>query len=76
MNAASAFKIIFLLSPDLVALPDFQAAGMENWGLITFRETALLYDNNTSSAIDKKRVTAVIAHELAHQVWNILFFVL
>ncbi|XP_070794866.1 leucyl-cystinyl aminopeptidase isoform X1 [Pituophis catenifer annectens] len=52
---------------DLVALPDFQAAGMENWGLITFRETALLYDNNTSSAIDKKRVTAVIAHELAHQ---------
>ncbi|XP_070599089.1 leucyl-cystinyl aminopeptidase isoform X2 [Erythrolamprus reginae] len=52
---------------DLVALPDFQAAGMENWGLITFRETALLYDNNTSSAIDKKRVTAVIAHEIAHQ---------
>uniref|UniRef100_A0A8C5SB44 Leucyl and cystinyl aminopeptidase n=1 Tax=Laticauda laticaudata TaxID=8630 RepID=A0A8C5SB44_LATLA len=52
---------------DLVALPDFQAAGMENWGLITFRETALLYDNNTSSAIDKKRVTTVIAHELAHQ---------
>ncbi|KAG8130885.1 putative Leucyl-cystinyl aminopeptidase-like protein [Naja naja] len=52
---------------DLVALPDFQAAGMENFGLITFRETALLYDNNTSSAIDKKRVTAVIAHELAHQ---------
>ncbi|KAM6471288.1 leucyl-cystinyl aminopeptidase [Liasis olivaceus] len=52
---------------DLVALPDFQAAGMENWGLITFRETALLFDNNASSAIDKKRVTAVIAHELAHQ---------
>uniref|UniRef100_A0A0F7Z9B0 Leucyl-cystinyl aminopeptidase-like n=1 Tax=Crotalus adamanteus TaxID=8729 RepID=A0A0F7Z9B0_CROAD len=52
---------------DLVALPDFQAAAMENWGLITFRETALLYDNNISSEIDKKRVTAVIAHELAHQ---------
>uniref|UniRef100_A0A8D0GFF3 Leucyl-cystinyl aminopeptidase n=1 Tax=Sphenodon punctatus TaxID=8508 RepID=A0A8D0GFF3_SPHPU len=51
---------------DLVAIPDFQAGAMENWGLITFRETALLYDN-TSSVMDKKRVTTVIAHELAHQ---------
>ncbi|NXI29581.1 LCAP aminopeptidase, partial [Sterrhoptilus dennistouni] len=52
---------------DLVAIPDFQSGAMENWGLITFRETALLFDSNTSSARDKKLVTAVIAHELAHQ---------
>ncbi|XP_029428704.1 leucyl-cystinyl aminopeptidase [Rhinatrema bivittatum] len=52
---------------DLVAIPDFQAGAMENWGLITFRETALLYDNETSSILDKRFVTAVIAHELAHQ---------
>uniref|UniRef100_A0A8C3TIM4 Leucyl and cystinyl aminopeptidase n=1 Tax=Chelydra serpentina TaxID=8475 RepID=A0A8C3TIM4_CHESE len=52
---------------DLVAIPDFQAGAMENWGLITFRETTLLFDNKTSSAMDKKLVTAVIAHELAHQ---------
>ncbi|XP_077203790.1 leucyl-cystinyl aminopeptidase [Paroedura picta] len=52
---------------DLVAIPDFQAGAMENWGLITFRETMLLHDNKTSSAIDKKKITAVIAHELAHQ---------
>lgn len=52
---------------DLVAIPDFQAGAMENWGLITFRETSLLYDVATSSAMDKKRVTTVIAHELAHQ---------
>lgn len=51
-----------------MAIPDFQSGAMENWGLITFRETALLFDNNTSSARDKKLVTAVIAHELAHQV--------
>uniref|UniRef100_A0A8C9EXH4 Aminopeptidase n=1 Tax=Pavo cristatus TaxID=9049 RepID=A0A8C9EXH4_PAVCR len=52
---------------DLVAIPDFQSGAMENWGLITFRETTLLFDNNASSARDKKLITAVIAHELAHQ---------
>ncbi|MBN3301131.1 LCAP aminopeptidase, partial [Amia calva] len=51
---------------DLVAIPDFLAGAMENWGLITFRETTLLYDN-TSSVMDKQLVTVVIAHELAHQ---------
>nr|XP_033770421.1 leucyl-cystinyl aminopeptidase isoform X2 [Geotrypetes seraphini] len=52
---------------DLVAIPDFQAGAMENWGLITFREMALLYDSKTSSIHDRLYVTAVIAHELAHQ---------
>ncbi|KAK9974347.1 hypothetical protein ABG768_022449 [Culter alburnus] len=51
---------------DLVAIPDFLAGAMENWGLITFRETTLLVGNN-SSPIDKQLVTSVIAHELAHQ---------
>lgn len=40
---------------------------MENWGLITYRETSLLFDPRTSSASDKLWVTRVIAHELAHQ---------
>ncbi|XP_053557483.1 leucyl-cystinyl aminopeptidase [Bombina bombina] len=52
---------------DLVAIPDFQAGAMENWGLITFREVALLYNENSSSILDKQSITAVIAHELAHQ---------
>ncbi|XP_029072251.1 leucyl-cystinyl aminopeptidase isoform X1 [Monodon monoceros] len=52
---------------DLVAIPDFEAGAMENWGLLTFREETLLYDNNTSSVVDKKLVTKIIAHELAHQ---------
>ncbi|XP_023658692.1 leucyl-cystinyl aminopeptidase [Paramormyrops kingsleyae] len=51
---------------DLVAIPDFLAGAMENWGLITFRETALLVCNQ-SSLTDKQGVAAVIAHELAHQ---------
>ncbi|XP_008828764.1 leucyl-cystinyl aminopeptidase [Nannospalax galili] len=56
-----------LKSADLVAIPDFEAGAMENWGLLTFREETLLYDNTTSSVADRKLVTKIIAHELAHQ---------
>ncbi|EDX13089.1 GD18897 [Drosophila simulans] len=52
---------------DLVAIPDFVSGAMENWGLVTFRETALLYDESTSSSVNKQRVAIVVAHELAHQ---------
>ncbi|XP_069622290.1 aminopeptidase N [Ranitomeya imitator] len=52
---------------DQVALPDFGAGAMENWGLVTYRETALLYDPLESSIGNKERVVTVIAHELAHQ---------
>lgn len=41
---------------------------MENWGLITYRETALLYDPKFSSNSNKERVATIIAHELAHMV--------
>ncbi|XP_010864061.2 leucyl-cystinyl aminopeptidase isoform X1 [Esox lucius] len=51
---------------DLVAIPDFLAGAMENWGLITFRETTLLVGNQ-SSPLDKQLVANVVAHELAHQ---------
>lgn len=40
---------------------------MENWGLITYRETALLYNPETAPAWAKQRVATVVAHELAHQ---------
>ncbi|MBN3287948.1 AMPN Aminopeptidase, partial [Polyodon spathula] len=52
---------------DQIALPDFNAGAMENWGLITYRETALLYDPHISSTSNKERIVTVIAHELAHQ---------
>uniref|UniRef100_A0A8C6TGD7 Leucyl/cystinyl aminopeptidase n=1 Tax=Neogobius melanostomus TaxID=47308 RepID=A0A8C6TGD7_9GOBI len=51
---------------DLVAIPDFLAGAMENWGLITFRETSLLVGSQ-SSALEKQVVASVVAHELAHQ---------
>ncbi|KAM5171354.1 aminopeptidase N-like [Mantella aurantiaca] len=52
---------------DQVALPDFSAGAMENWGLVTYRETALFWDQRESSIGNKDRVVTVIAHELAHQ---------
>ncbi|XP_043565739.1 leucyl-cystinyl aminopeptidase-like isoform X1 [Chiloscyllium plagiosum] len=52
---------------DLVAIPDFEAGAMENWGLITFREITLLYKEDSASVLDKQIVSMVIAHELAHQ---------
>lgn len=62
------FKIPFPLSKlDQIAVPDFAAGAMENWGLVIYRETALLYNENTGSIFNKKRVAVVISHELAHQ---------
>ncbi|KAM9167640.1 endoplasmic reticulum aminopeptidase 1 [Mergus octosetaceus] len=52
---------------DLAAIPDFQSGAMENWGLTTYRESALLYDPDKSSASSRLWITMVIAHELAHQ---------
>ncbi|KAF5308640.1 hypothetical protein FQR65_LT06101 [Abscondita terminalis] len=51
---------------DLIAIPDFVSGAMEHWGLVTFRETALLFDEEMGSTKNKQRVAAVIAHELAH----------
>uniref|UniRef100_A0A8C9V2P5 Aminopeptidase n=1 Tax=Scleropages formosus TaxID=113540 RepID=A0A8C9V2P5_SCLFO len=52
---------------DLAAIPDFQVGAMENWGLTTYRESALLFDPTKSSASEKLGITMIIAHELAHQ---------
>lgn len=52
---------------DLMALPDFAAGAMENWGLVTYRERVLLYDEKLYTPYDKMRVAIVIAHELSHQ---------
>ena len=52
---------------DMIAIPDFSAGAMENWGLITYREVALLYEPGKSSLSDREYVATVIAHELAHQ---------
>jgi aminopeptidase N/puromycin-sensitive aminopeptidase len=52
---------------DLIGIPDFEAGAMENFGAITYRETALLVDDKDGSINAKKRVSSVVAHEMAHQ---------
>jgi puromycin-sensitive aminopeptidase len=52
---------------DQVGIPDFEAGAMENAGLITYREVALLLDPATAPLSVQKRVAEVVTHELAHQ---------
>ncbi len=52
---------------DMIAIPDFSSGAMENWGAITYRESALLVDEENSSVTNKQWVALVIAHEIAHQ---------
>lgn len=62
------FKIRYPLPKmDLIAIPDFAAGAMENWGLVTYRETALLVDPENSSSAAKQWVALVVGHEIAHQ---------
>lgn len=52
---------------DMLAAPDFASGAMENWGLVTYRESCMLFDPANSPADRKEIVAAVIAHELSHQ---------
>ena len=52
---------------DHVALPDFSSGAMENWGLITYRESCLLADPKLTPESPKRFIATVIAHELNHQ---------
>ncbi len=61
------FKIPYPLTKlDQVAIPDFEAGAMENWGLVTYRESQFLCNEASSIAV-KKAATLTITHELSHQ---------
>ena len=51
---------------DHIAIPDFAAGAMENWGAVTYREVALLFDESSSSPGTRQRIVEIIAHEMAH----------
>lgn len=52
---------------DILAVHEFTHGAMENWGLVTYRMTAILFDEKLSDSRFRNRVAYVVAHELAHQ---------
>jgi aminopeptidase N len=53
---------------DLVAAPgEIQGGSMENWGAIFYSQNHLLFDEKTSTELDRQLVFLVVAHEMAHQ---------
>ncbi|KAJ8889377.1 hypothetical protein PR048_008876 [Dryococelus australis] len=57
----------FLPKMDQVAVPDFSAGAMENWGLVTYRERNILHLEEVSNAENRQRTADIISHEFAHQ---------
>nr|ASU92548.1 glutamine aminopeptidase-like protein 9 [Achaea janata] len=51
---------------DMIAIPDYVSGATEHWGLVTYRETSFLIDEDSSSATNKMNVANTICHELAH----------
>ncbi|CAL1528268.1 unnamed protein product [Lymnaea stagnalis] len=65
------YEVLFNMSyplpkQDLIAIPDFVSGAMEHWGLITFRESRLLYSPGQSSVANQENIALVVAHEMAH----------
>jgi puromycin-sensitive aminopeptidase len=58
---------------DLVGLSRLSVGAMENWGLITCRETGLILEPTDSTPAQLQKVATLIAHEISHQVRSYLF---
>ncbi len=68
LDLQSYFNVKYQLPKlDVIAIPDFAAGAMENWGAVTFREAALLCDNKNAAVTTKQYIAEVVAHEFAHQ---------
>lgn len=57
---------------DSISIPDFSAGAMENWGLVTYRETRLLFDPLYMTTYQKQRFSGTIGHELLHMVGTLI----
>uniref|UniRef100_A0A0C9R2S6 Aminopeptidase n=1 Tax=Fopius arisanus TaxID=64838 RepID=A0A0C9R2S6_9HYME len=62
-----AFSTHGFTKMDSIAIPQFAAGAMENWGLVTYRESALLVEEGVTTTTAKVNVASTISHELAHQ---------
>ncbi|XP_051785379.1 aminopeptidase Q-like isoform X2 [Erpetoichthys calabaricus] len=56
-----------LTKTELVAVPEFPASGMENWGLIIFHEDSLLFNYSSDTKEKRRLICSVITHEIGHQ---------
>ncbi|XP_064071370.1 membrane alanyl aminopeptidase-like [Vanessa tameamea] len=52
---------------DQIASPDWASGATENWGLVSYRELRLLYEEGETNALDKMTIGTITAHELAHK---------
>ena len=77
------YEILILIFKDFLATTDFAPNAIENWGLITFRESCILFDNKTNSIVDLYELISIVSHELSHQFfgnlvtpkyWNEMYF--
>lgn len=61
---------------DLIAISDFACGAMENWGLVTYRESYLVVDPENTSAVRKQWIALIVGHELGKKknLWRTLFF--
>ncbi|UJR37822.1 hypothetical protein I4U23_030512 [Adineta vaga] len=72
LNCVSYFTDYFNTSEpvtpkiDLLAVPDFASGAMENWGLVSFREDRIMFDEKTTSILQKQQLGETMAHEIAH----------
>ncbi|KAK5649331.1 hypothetical protein RI129_000360 [Pyrocoelia pectoralis] len=64
------YTISGLTKLDQFSIPDFSAGAMENWGMVTYRETAVLWNPYEYSTQNKERVGTVVAHELSHMLFG------
>jgi hypothetical protein len=58
----------------MIAIPDFSAGAMENWGLVTYRESIMFYHPDISTASQHIYTAIVVSHELAHMVCKTIEF--
>jgi aminopeptidase N len=49
-----------------LAVPDFSSGAMENWGLVSFREDRIMFDERVASILQKQQLGETMAHEIAH----------
>jgi aminopeptidase N len=49
-----------------LAVPDFASGAMENWGLVSFREDRIMFDEKIASILQKQQLAETMAHEIAH----------